>query len=148
MTNMTDQGRGGVILGNILNFNNTTIVWPTGLHIRLMSTQGSNAPGLLGSGGSGTECTSGNSPGYTALGVAITFATVATVAATNSNAPQWTATGTWTAGVAAIELWDVAGTPLRWLQGALTVAIGTSVVTNADTVTFAIGAISASGAAW
>jgi hypothetical protein len=147
MANMTDQGRTNVWLGNILNFNNTAIVWPTALRLRLMTTMGT-APGNT-SGANGTENVAATSPGYTAPStVAITFAAVSVVAAASSNAPQWTATGTWTLGVLGVEIWDTAGTPLRWLQGTLTSAIAANAITNADTLTFAIGAVTASGAAW
>jgi hypothetical protein len=66
----------------------------------------------------------------------------------SSNAPQWTASGTWTDAINGVEIWDSAGTPLRYLFGSLTVAIGASTVLNGDTVTFAIGAVTADASAW
>lgn len=113
-------------------------------HLRLYSTTGTEAS-------SGTENVSGTSPGYTAGGLTLgssAFASFSSGASTNSNAVTWTATGTWTLGVAGIEIWDTAGTPIRYLWGALSTAIGTSVVVSGDTITFAIASISASGATW
>jgi hypothetical protein len=113
-------------------------------HLRLYSTTGSETA-------SGTENTSGNSPGYTAGGSTLgssAFGSFSSGASTNSNAVTWTASGTWTLGVAGIEVWDTAGTPIRYLWGALNTAIGASVVVSSDTVTFAIGSISVSGATW
>jgi hypothetical protein len=144
MANMTDQGRSQAIMNTILTFASYTQTWPTGLHIRLMSAMGSGNGNT--SGANGTELST--SVGYTAGGVTITFGTVTTAAGASSNAPSWTATGTWTAGVLGIELWDIAGTPLRWLQGLLTTAIAANAVVSGDTVTFAIGAVTATGASW
>jgi hypothetical protein len=113
-------------------------------HLRLYSTTGSETS-------SGTENVSGTSPGYTAGGLTMgssAFASFSAGASTNSNAVTWTATGTWTLGVAGIEVWDTAGTPIRYLWGALSTAIGTSVVVSGDTITFAAASISASGATW
>ena len=64
---------------------------------------------------------------------------------TNSNAVSWSVTGAWST-VTAIEIWDSASTPLRWLQGALTSQIQGAA--NGDTVQFAAASISISGAAW
>jgi hypothetical protein len=113
-------------------------------HLRLDSTTGTETS-------SGTENTSGNSPGYTSGGSTLgssAFGSFSAGASTNGNSVTWTATGTWTAGVAGIEIWDTAGTPVRYLWGALSTAIGTSVVVSGDTVTFAVASISASGATW
>ena len=113
-------------------------------NLRLYSVTGSETA-------SGTECTSVNSPGYTAGGSSLgsnAFGSFSAGASTNANSVTWTASGTWTAGVQGIEIWDTAGTPVRYLWGALTTPIGTSVVVSGDTVTFAAGSISASGAQW
>lgn len=147
---MTDQGRTNTFLnfafaaGSIM-----TVTAP--YHLRLMSAMGTGNGNT--SGANGTELTSGNSPGYTALGSTMgsspTFASFsAGVSAGNSNAVTWTASGTWTAGVAGIEIWDTAGTPLRWLQGTLSTSIGASVVVNSDTVSFAASSIVPSAASW
>lgn len=150
MANMTDQGRTNTFLnfafaaGSIM-----TVTAP--YHLRLMSAMGSGNGNT--SGANGTELTSGNSPGYTALGNTMgsspTFATFSAGASTgNSNAVTWTASGTWTAGVLGIEVWDTAATPLRWLQGTLSTAIGASVVVNSDTVSFAASSIVPNAGAW
>jgi hypothetical protein len=108
-------------------------------HLRLMTAQGSNTS-------SGTELT--GAAGYTALGSTLgtTFCAAPSAGTqSNSNVVAWSATGTWTT-VTAIEIWDTAGTPLRWLQGALTSNI-TGVI-NGDTVQFAAGAITLNASAW
>ena len=61
------------------------------------------------------------------------------------NAANWTASGSWTT-ITAIEVWDTAGTPLRWLQGALTSSI--TGVANGDTISFAIGSVTINASAW
>ena len=131
----------------------TTISWTVPLHLRLYTTTGTEAA-------SGTECTTVNSPGYTAGG--LTMGT--TGGAFNANGAtltgksynnaqvQWTATGTWSGspnGVSGIEVWDTSGTPIRILWGALTAAIITNAVTTGDTITFAAnGSIIADASAW
>jgi hypothetical protein len=57
---------------------------------------------------------------------------------------SWSATGTWQT-VNAIEIWDSAGTPLRWLQGSITAITG---VVNGDTVSFAIGSLTINASQW
>jgi hypothetical protein len=96
----------------------------------------------------GTEATSGNCPGYTAGGLtlgATAFGTPSGGTQANSNSVTWSASGTWTT-VNGIEIWDTAGTPLRWLQGSVTSPI--SGVVNGDSVQFSAGAISANASAW
>lgn len=147
---MTDRTRADAIYQAILTSSATFTITPgtsggsaftiTPPHkLRLMSAVGSNTS-------SGTECTSGNSPGYTAGGSSLgssAYGVPSSGVQTNSNLVSWTATGTWTGGVAGVEDWDSAGTPLRWLQGPLTVAIAASVVVSGDTVSFAVASISA-----
>lgn len=155
MAGMTDQTLVNKILSALFTSSASFTITPGSgggsaftvtppFHLRLYTTTGTETS-------SGTENTSGNSPGYTALGNSLgttAFASFTSGASTNSNSVTWTATGTWTLGVAGIEIWDTAGTPIRYLWGALSVAIGSSVVVNADTVSFAASAISVSGATW
>jgi hypothetical protein len=106
--------------------------------LRLMSAQGSNSS-------NGTELTTFG--GYTAGGASLGSTFCAAPSAgqqSNSNAVSWSATNTW-ATVVAIEIWDSAGTPLRWLQGAITSITG---VVNGDTVSFAIGSITINASQW
>jgi len=110
-------------------------------HLRLMTTQGSNIA-------NGTEATSVNCPGYTALGASLGTTFCASASAgqqSNANSVSWNATGTWSS-IPSIEIWDNAGTPVRELQGALTSSI-TGVV-NGDTVQFAAGSITINSSAW
>lgn len=112
--------------------------FPTALKLKLLTAQGSNTS-------NGTEATSGNCPGYTAGGVTVTFGASASGVSSSTGTPSWTATGSWTT-VTSIEIWDTAGTPLRWLQGALTASI--TGVANGDTVSFAAASITADHSAW
>jgi hypothetical protein len=138
---MTDQTRVNSLLSWVLTGSALPTV-PAALRLRLTSAAGSNTA-------NGTENVAATSPGYTAPStVAITFGAASAGVCTSTNAPSWTATGTWTLGVAGCEIWDTAGTPLRWFQAALTTAIAASAVVNGDTVTFATGAVTVSGAAW
>ena len=152
MANMTDQGRTNTFL-NFAFAGGSIMTLTLPYHLRLMSAMSTTGNGNT-SGANGTEVTSSNSPGYTALGSSMgsspTFATFsAGVSAGNSNAVTWTATGTWSAGVAGIEVWDTTtGTPLRWLQGTLSTAIGTNVVVSGDTVSFAANSITINASAW
>ena len=124
-----------------------TVTPPFRLH--LYSTTGTETT-------TGTENVSATSPGYTngfpAGGLSLGSSAFGTFSAGASTTPgtavTWTASGTWTLGVAGIEIWDSASTAIRYLWGPLSLAIGTSVVVSGDTVTFAIASISASGAAW
>lgn len=124
-----------------------TITPPMRLH--LYSTTGTETS-------TGTENVAGTSPGYTggfpSGGLSLGSSAFTTFSSGASTAPgttlTWTATGTWTLGVAGIEIWDSASTAIRYLWGPLSVAIGTSVVVNGDTVSFAVASISASGASW
>ena len=106
--------------------------------LRLMSTAGSNTA-------NGTELTT--TGGYTAGGASLgaTFCAAPSAGTmSNSNLVSWSASGTW-ATVVAIEVWDSAGTPLRWLQGSITSITG---VVNGDTVQFAIGSITVNASQW
>lgn len=149
MANMTDQARVNVLLQALFTASATATFTPgTGggsafimtppYKLRLMSAQGSNTS-------NGTELTT--TGGYTAGGSSLgtTFCAAPSGGQqTNSNLVSWTATGTW-ATVVAIEIWDSAGTPLRWLQGSITSITG---VVNGDTVQFAIGSITINASQW
>jgi hypothetical protein len=110
-------------------------------HLRLYTTAGSNTA-------TGTEATTAN--GYTAGGAtmgATAFGAPSSGVQTNSNAVSWTASGGVlpAAGPAlSVEIWDTAGTPLRWLEGTIT----SVQLANGNTLTFAAGSISADHSAW
>src|SRR6266576_6716495 len=142
MANMTDQNRVNAIMQALFTSSATFTITPgTGggsafiitppYKLRLMSTQGSNT-----SNGTELSTTGGYTAGGSTLGTTFCAAPSGGTQS-NSNAVSWNATGTW-ATVNAIEIWDSAGTPLRWLQGAITAITG---VVNGDTVSFAIGSI-------
>jgi hypothetical protein len=150
---MTDQTLVDTLLNNLLHSTGTATWNPTGgtsltitppIYLRLMSTTGTESA-------TGTQCVSGTSPGYVAGGDTMgssAFGAFSSGTATNTNQVQWTASGTWTLGVAGIECYDSSGTPVRILWGALTTAIAASAVTNTDTITFAAGSISANASNW
>jgi hypothetical protein len=107
-------------------------------HLRLLSAAGSDTA-------NGTELptASGYTAGGLSLGATFCAAPVAGVAS-NSNVVTWTATGTWPA-VPAIEVWDNATTPLRWLQAPITPITG---VVIGDTVQFAAASIVPDHSQW
>jgi hypothetical protein len=151
MANMTDRNRVQYLLQALFTASTGTVITPgTGggsaltLHppynLRLMSANGSpinttNGTELAGTGGYTT--------GGATLGTVFCAAPTAGVMS-NSNAVSWTATATWST-INGIEVWDTAGTPLRWLQGAITAISG---VVNGDTVQFAISSITVDGSQW
>lgn len=154
MAGMTDRTLVSHLMDNMLHTSTastytagtggTTISWTVPLHLRLYTTTGSETS-------SGSENTAGNSPGYTAGGQTMgstAFGANSSGVSSSANQVQWTASGTWTAGVAGIEVWDTSGTPIRILWGALTSAIIANAVTNTDTVTFAAASITADASAW
>ena len=146
---MTDQNRVNVLLQALFTASATATFTPgTGggsafiitppYHLRLMSAAGSNTV-------NGTELTT--TGGYTAGGASLGTVFCAAPSGgqqSNSNAVSWTATGAW-ATVNAIEIWDTAGTPLRWLQGTITAITG---VVNGDTVQFAVSSITVNSSQW
>lgn len=152
MANMTDQTRvNSIIQALFTSSTNATITGGTGgggtttmtppLKLRLMTATGTNTA-------AGTEANGTNCPGYTAGGSSLGasgFGTPSGGSQTNNNAVSWSATGSW-ATVTGIEIWDSAGTPLRWLQGALTSNI--TGVANGDTVQFAVGSVTINASAW
>ncbi len=152
MASMTDQNRVNTLMQALFTSSTSFTVTPgTGggsaftvhppYNLRLDTVQGSNTAAA-------TEATAGNCPGYTALGASLGTTFCAAPAAgqqSNANVVSWNATGTWSA-IPSIEIWDTAGTPLRWLQGALTSSI-TGVV-NGDSVQFAAGSITINSSAW
>lgn len=104
--------------------------------LRLMTAQGSNTA-------NGTEL---SATGYTAGGNtlgATAFGAPSAGVSSNSNSVSWTAGAAWSA-VVAIEVWDIAGTPLRYMQGSIT----SVTLANGNTLTFAAASITADASAW
>jgi hypothetical protein len=138
---MTDNTR----VTNLLNYimaSGTIATQPTGWKLRLMTANGSGTS-------AGTELT--GATGYTALGATMAAWTAASGSSAAITGPvaavSWTNSGgsAWTA-VAGIEIWDTAGTPLRWFYGALS---GGAVTVNAgNTLQFAINSITLTGTSW
>jgi len=150
MASMTDQTRVDAIIQALFTSSVSFTITPgTGggsaftvtppFHLRLMTAQGSNSS-------NGTEMPT--EFGYTALGSTLgtTFCAAPSAGSmSNSNVVSWSATGTWPT-ITSIEIWDTAGTQLRWLQGSLTSSI-TGVV-NGDTVQFAAASITVNASTW
>lgn len=155
---MTDQNRVNSILQALFSSTLGASVTPSGtgggsgvsstppFHLRLLTAW--TAPGNTSAG---TEANGTNCPGYTPGSVSsnslgTTFcAPPSGGQMANSNSVTWNATGTWTT-INGIEIWDAAGTPLRWLQGPVNSAI--SGVVNGDAVSFAASAITVNASAW
>lgn len=149
---MTDQSRVNWFLQAVFTASVTATFTPgTGggsaliisppYHLRLMTAAGSNTSNgteLAGTGGYLQGSVPSNSLGATFC------AAPSAGTMSNSNLVSWAATGTWSS-VVGIEIWDAAGTPLRWLQGAITAITG---VVNGDTVQFAVSSISLNASAW
>ena len=151
MAYMTDTGRVAAVVNYwFANSGATLIAFTVPFHLRLMTTVAGGNGNV--SGTNGTEATSGNCPGYTALGSTMggnptfsTFSATSPAAIVSNSAVSWTATGTWTT-IVAIEIWDTnATTPLRYLQGTISNITG---VINGDTVQFAAGAITVNPTQW
>jgi hypothetical protein len=140
---MTDSNRVTGILNTIMA-GSSAPTWPTAWHLRLMTAMGSNTA-------NGTEATSSNCPGYTAGTGAPSMGAWTSISGTTANitgpasAVSWKATANWTA-IAGIEIWDGAGTPLRWFQGAL--SGGSVTVNNGNTLQFAANSIGLNGTGW
>lgn len=105
---MFDQTDAGNHLAAILTATPYTTV--TGTHIRL-GTNTPTATSNMSELGGGT--------GYTTGGSVIAWNAISAAASSNSGAVSWTNTGTsWS--LVGLEIWDIAGTPLRHLWGTWT----------------------------
>jgi len=152
MPNMTDRNTGGNNLVNklmqALYSSSTSFTITPGtsggsaftvtppFKLRLMTAQGSDTA-------NGTEL---SATGYTAGGSTMgssAFGTPSAGVSTNNNSVSWTAGAAWSA-VVAIEIWDTAATPLRYLQGSIT----SVTLANGNTLTFAAASITADASQW
>lgn len=151
LTGMTDQTLVNALLSNLLRGTAAATWNPAGgtsltitppLHLRLFQVAGTESATGTEQTGTNGYVTGGSTLGAPSANVLASGATA------NTNQVQWTATGTWANGTYGIEIWDTSATPVRILWGALTSAIAPNVVVSGDTVTFAAGAITISGATW
>src|SRR5215469_5173710 len=131
MPNMTDRNTGGNNLVNKLM-----------QALYSSSTSFTVTPGT--SGGSAFTVT----PPFklrlmTAQGSDTAIGTPSGGVSTNNNSVSWTAGAAWSA-VVAIEIWDTAATPLRYLQGSIT----SVTLANGNTLTFAAASITADASQW
>jgi hypothetical protein len=107
-----DQNRAVTVLGAMLAQN--TAGATAGINVRLGTTAPTGSAAM-------TQLTG---TGYTAGGTACTFATPTTsgggAVASNTTVLSWTNGSGSSWSVVGIELWDQAGTPLRWMYGTWT----------------------------
>ena len=130
------QAQANQILTATLAIGGSNTVGATSpVKVKLTTTAPSNVT-------AGTEL---SATGYTAGGTAITFATASggSTSGPTGSAISWTNSGgtAWT-GIVGLEIWDTAGTPIRWWFGTwsgqpIVIAAGNtfSVSTSAITVT-------------
>ncbi len=103
----------------------------TGIKLRL----GTTAPTAT------SNMTELSSSGYTTGGTVMTFNAASAAATSNSSTASWTNGGT-TWSLVGLELWDEAGTPLRWMWGTWT---GQPIsVANGNTFAIAAAGVAAS----
>jgi hypothetical protein len=116
---------------NLSLVNTPATAAATGIKMRLGTTTGSG----------GTAMTELSGSGYTAGGTACAFGAASGGSASNTGTPSWTNGGsTWS--IVGIELWDQAGTPLRWWYGSWT---GQPIsVANGNTFAVAAAAVTCS----
>jgi hypothetical protein len=143
MASMTDQNRVNTLLGVFANSTGTTYTTGTftqPLVVRLMGTLGSNTA-------NGTQLVM---TGYTAGGSTCVMSSASSGEvsgpSSGNGAISWTNGSGSTASIAGIELWDSAGSPLRWFQGAW--SGGTISLNNGNTLTIAVNAITLNASTW
>lgn len=111
-------------------------------NLALMTVAGSDTA-------NGTEATTVNCPGYTPLSSSpktVSF-TISNSVLTSSSSQSYTATASWSS-IVGIEIWDNAGTKLRYLQSGNSTFTNITGVANGDTVQFASAAITYDGTGW
>lgn len=133
---MTDSTRVNSVLGAMLGIN-AFPTFTTAAHVRLGSTAPASTTNM-------TELPGGS--GYTAGGLTATFSIAASAKAQGpGTALSWTNTGaSWS--VVGIEIWDSAGTPLRWFWGTWTGQPIT--VANGNTFSVAANAVTLDSTQW
>lgn len=101
----------------------------------------------------GTEATTGTCPGYTTLASgsapSMTWSYSAGIITTTNAQSYSSITGSW-ASIVGIEVWDNAGTKLRYLQSAYSGSTFSTItgITTGDTVQFPISAITYDASGW
>ena len=102
-----DQSQAGAILNAVLRQSSTAST--TGIKLRL----GTSAPTAT------ANMTELSSSGYSSGGTVMTFSAASAAATSNSSSASWTNGGT-TWSLVGLELWDEAGSPVRWMFGSWT----------------------------
>jgi len=119
------------LIGAILAQNSAEA--STSINTRLTTTSPSGTS-------AGTELTGGS--GYTTGGTTTSWNSASSGSTTNSTSLSWTNSSGSTWSIVGIELWDNAGTPLRWMFGLWT---GEPIsIANGNTFAVASGAITVS----
>ena len=102
-----DQTQAGSLLNAVLR--QASVASTTGIKLRL----GTSAPTAT------SNMSELSSSGYTTGGTVMTFNAASAAATSNSSTASWTNGGsTWS--LVGLELWDEAGSPLRWMFGSWT----------------------------
>lgn len=128
-----DQTQANSVLNAVLRQSSAAST--TGIKCRL----GTSAPTAT------ANMTELSSSGYTTGGTVMTFNAASAAATSNSSTASWTNGGT-TWSLVGLELWDEAGTPLRWMYGSWT---GQPIsVANGNTFQVAAAGIAISLALW
>ena len=104
-----DQTQGNRVLNAILT-QTTGVNSTTGIKCRL----GTNTPTAS------VAMTELTGTGYTAGGTVMTFSSASGLASSNTSTASWTNGSGSPWSIVGIELWDQAGSPLRWLFGTWT----------------------------
>ena len=102
-----DQTQAGSLLNAVLR--QASAASTTGIKLRL----GTSAPTAT------SNMSELSSSGYTTGGTVMTFNAASAAATSNSSTASWTNGGT-TWSLVGLELWDEAGSPLRWMYGSWT----------------------------
>lgn len=143
MASMTDQTRVNATLDVLskstgTTYNTGTFTQPA--KVRLMGTMGSNTS-------NGTEL---SMTGYTAGGSACVFSTESagqiSGPSSGNGSVSWTNSSGSNASIPGIEIWDSAGTPLRWFQGAW--SGGSITLNNGNQLTIAVNGITLNASTW
>lgn len=124
-----DQTQAGSVLNAVLR--QASVASTTGIKLRL----GTSAPTAT------SNMTELSSSGYTTGGTVMTFNAASAAATSNSSTASWTNGGT-TWSLVGLELWDEAGSPLRWMFGSWT---GQPIsIANGNTFSIAAAGVSVS----
>jgi len=127
---MYDSGEAASVLSAELGIGGATYTAVTGTHLRLGTGSAPTAT---------VDMTELTGTGYTAGGSTISWNAVSGQTTTNSGAVSWTNGSGSTWAITNLEIWDIAGTPLRkfwgqWTSQPISVTNGNTFLTAAAAV--------------